>query len=145
MSFVVQTNRDSITPANSYQPGQFETLTTYNDAIKTRPQLSDLRWAIAPGSVKHMDSILASDLKPSVNISQIPALKTVMSGQLPPDFWNRKVVGVNNQPLDITFGELYNGMVVNPPVPFRPMNWNVHQPGLPMYSSRTATNYVVLQ
>ena len=142
-SYAVVTNRETGSPADNKQQGQFETLETYNDAIKARPQLSDLRWALAPGTMRHMDRLLDS---PALNPPHpsLPLATLQNSGAVPEHLWTQNVVGVNNQLLDITYGGLLSGNILGLPLHPQASNWNVSQPGVPRASSRVATNYATL-
>jgi hypothetical protein len=63
---------------------------------------------------------------------------------IPDWLWARKMVGINNTPLDVSYGSIVRGMFKD--VPDRPQasNWNVNQPGQPWISSGAAANYATL-
>jgi len=177
----VNTLRESSAPRDNSDPSQFETIKTYNDAIKTAPSIgrSNLRWAIAPGSLKHMDRVLDSaQLQPQVGSNgqtllgpngqggpgyntQLPLMSVPNGAAIQGDYgiigpntnapngipdwlWTRKVVGINQQLLDIPYGSILRGAFQN--VPNRPqaLNWNVQQPGQPWVPSAAAANYATL-
>lgn len=151
----VQTMRETGRPTNNYESSQFETMKTYNDSIRRAPQLSNLRWAIAPGSLKHLDRVLDSPQFTVPGANNVSPLVSVPGGSavnashgrngVPNWMWTQNVVGVNNQLLDVKYGSLlmdaYGSQLSNR---VQPMNWNVNQPGQPYLHSATAAHYAVM-
>ena len=167
----VQTQRETALPTNNSESSQFETIDTYNDSIRRAPRLSNLRWVIAPGSLKHMDRVLDSpQLNPRngtegggglgcntpLPLMSVPGGGAVQGNYgilgpntndpqgIPDWLWTRKVVGINNQLLDIPYGSILYGTVQSLPPRPQPVNWNVQQPGQPWVSSAAAANYATL-
>ncbi len=176
----IQTQRESSLPSDAYESSQFQTLATYNDSIRQAPLRSNLRWAIAPGSLKHMDRVLDSpQFQPQLdgnnklllgpggqggpgNNTPLPLMSVpgggAVQGQygllgpntnsstgIPDWLWARKVVGVNNQLLDIPYGSVLYGAVQGLPNREQALNWNVQQPGQPWVPSAAAANYATLR
>ena len=172
-AFGIQTQRETARPADTFESSQFETLSTYNDSIRRAPLRSNLRWAIAPGTLKHIDRVLDS---PQLNPDNAGAAETHGQGGLgyntplplmsvpgggavdptaygilgpngpsiPDWLWARKVVGINNQLLDVPYGSLLAGTVRGLHERPQALNWNVQQPGQPWVPSAAAANYATL-
>lgn len=179
-AFVVNTQRETGPPADVHESSQFETIATYNDSIRRAPLRSNLRWAIAPGSLKHMDRVLDSpQMQPSLDpttgqvrmgpngqggpgyntplpLMSVPGGGAVQGNMgllgpntnapngIPDWLWARKVVGINNQLLDIPYGSVLYGAVQHLPERAQALNWNVQQPGQPWVPSAAAANYATL-